>query len=69
MDGYTKVCSIDDLMEKVGSRFFVEDTDIADFLVDGKVYSMSNVCPHQHASIIHDGCIEDGQVVCPSHGW
>ena len=69
LNGFTKVCSVDDLKEKVGRKYFIDDVEIAIFKVDGKIYALNNVCPHQHSAIIYDGFIEDYRVVCPAHGW
>jgi nitrite reductase/ring-hydroxylating ferredoxin subunit len=68
-DDYFKVCKYSDLKEKRGSRFFINDTDIALFKADGIIYALSNICLHQKAGIIYDGFIEDGMVTCPAHGW
>ncbi len=64
-----KVCRVSDLYEKEGKRFSTRDYDIAVFKIDGRIHAFSNICPHQKASIIHDGFIEEDCVVCPSHGW
>lgn len=64
-----EVCNINDLVEGKGRRFIIDDTEIAIYLVEGKIYALSNICPHQHSAIIHDGFIEDEFVVCPAHGW
>ncbi len=69
IDGYSKVCRCDDLKECEGKRFIVNDLEIAVFKVSGEVFALSNICPHQHTSLICDGFIEDGCVVCPVHGW
>ncbi|MDZ7766594.1 MAG: Rieske 2Fe-2S domain-containing protein [Melioribacteraceae bacterium] len=69
LDGFTNICKLGDLREKVGKRFFVGDVEIAVFKVDGKIYALNNVCPHQHSALIYDGFIEDCKVVCPAHGW
>ncbi len=66
---YTRICKLSDLREKVGQRFLIDDTDIAIFKVNGKVYALSNVCPHKLSALIYDGFIEDDCVVCPAHGW
>jgi nitrite reductase/ring-hydroxylating ferredoxin subunit len=66
---FTKVCKYSELKEKIGQRFLVNETDIAVFKVDGKIYALSNICLHQKAQIICDGFIEDGTVTCPAHGW
>lgn len=69
LDGYSKVCSYDELKEKIGKRVFVDDFEIALFKVDGNVYAFSNICPHQKTHLMHEGFIEDGNVFCPIHGW
>lgn len=69
MEGFSKVCKLSDLKEKVGKRFFVDDVEVALFKVEGRVYALNNICPHQHSRIIYDGFIENGKVSCPAHGW
>lgn len=69
LQGFTKICKLSDLKEKIGRRFIVDDIEVAVFKVDGQVYALSNICIHQKASIIYDGFIEDGKVTCPAHGW
>jgi 3-phenylpropionate/trans-cinnamate dioxygenase ferredoxin subunit len=69
MEGYYKVCSVNQLNENGGKRFIVDETEIAVFKFGKEVYALNNVCPHQHTALIYDGFIEDGYVVCPAHGW
>ncbi len=69
LEGFTKICYIDELKENTGTQFFIDDVEIAVFKVNGEIYALNNVCPHQHSSIIYDGFIEDGFVICPGHGW
>jgi NAD(P)H-dependent nitrite reductase small subunit len=66
---FIRLCPVDDLKEKSGKRFIIGNTEIAIFKVDGKIYALSNICPHQHTALIYDGFIEDDCVVCPVHGW
>lgn len=68
-EGYYKICNISELVENQGKRFLINDVDIAVFKVNGNVFVLSNTCPHQHTTVIYDGFIEDGCVVCPAHGW
>lgn len=68
-DGYTKVCRVSELKENHGRRFLINDVDIAVFKVNEEIFILNNTCPHQHTTIIYDGIIEDGCVVCPAHGW
>ena len=63
------ICKLSDLKENAGQRFIVEETEIAIFKVNDKIYALSNICPHQHTALIYDGFLEDGCIVCPVHGW
>ena len=62
-------CKLSDLKENTGHRFIVDETEVAVFKVDGKIYALSNICPHQHTALIYDGFLEDGCIICPAHGW
>ncbi len=66
---FIRLCKVEELKEKQGKRFTVNDIEVAIFNVDGNIYALQNLCPHQHAPIIYDGFIEDCKVVCPAHGW
>lgn len=69
LNGFEKVCRLSDLQETIGQRFIINDVDVAIFKVNGEVYALNNICPHQHASIIYDGFVDNGCVICPAHGW
>lgn len=68
-EGFVKICKYSELKEKVGKQFFVDDVEIAVFKVDGRVYALSNICPHQKTHLIYEGEIENDKVLCPIHGW
>ena len=68
-EGFTRLCRINELSEKTGKRFIVDDVEVALFKVEGEIYALNNICPHQHTALIYDGFIEEGCVVCPAHGW
>jgi NAD(P)H-dependent nitrite reductase small subunit len=69
LNEFTKVCTAEILKEREGKKFLVNDTEIAVFKVNGNIYALSNICPHQHTALIYDGFIDNGYVVCPAHGW
>lgn len=69
IEGYTKICKYEDLKEKSGKRFFVDDVEIALFKVNKEIFALSNICPHQKTHLMHEGFIEDDKVICPIHGW
>jgi nitrite reductase/ring-hydroxylating ferredoxin subunit len=68
-EGFFRLCKTTDIKEGYGKRYFANDTEVAVFKVNGNIYALSNICPHQHSAIIYDGIIEDDFVVCPAHGW
>jgi nitrite reductase/ring-hydroxylating ferredoxin subunit len=68
-EGFSWICHYSDLKEKIGRRFFIDDVDIAVFKVDGAIFALSNICPHQKTQLIYDGFVEDGIITCPAHGW
>ena len=68
-EGFTFICSMDELKESVGRKFLVNDIEIAVFKINSEVFAVSNICPHQQTHLIFDGFIEDEFVVCPAHGW
>ena len=55
---YAKLCHISELKERTGKRFFINDTDIAVFKIEGRIYAVSNICPHQKSALIYEGTIE-----------
>lgn len=71
MKDYTKICKLSDLRNKRGRKFNLEDdTEIAVFKVDEKVYAVLNTCPHNQSHVMYDGYVdEDLYLACPVHGW
>ncbi|MCW8960774.1 MAG: nitrite reductase (NAD(P)H) small subunit [Ignavibacteriaceae bacterium] len=68
-EGFQFVCKLDELKDKVGRRFIVDEVEIAIFKIESEVFAVSNICPHQQTHLIYDGFIEDEFVTCPAHGW
>jgi nitrite reductase/ring-hydroxylating ferredoxin subunit len=66
---FVKVGRTSDLQERRGKLIHCEGKAIALWRVDGKVYAINNVCPHQHFSMLHQGTVEGLQLTCPMHGW
>ncbi|MBL0333041.1 MAG: nitrite reductase small subunit NirD [Chlorobi bacterium] len=67
-----EVCLISDLKNRRGKKIVVEELDleIAIFKTEKGIFSLSNICPHQHAHVISDGFVdEDNCVTCPLHNW
>jgi nitrite reductase (NADH) small subunit len=68
-EGFVKIGKVSDLAEKRGRCVKVGDEEIALWRVEGKVFAISNVCPHQHVSGLHMGVLIGLSVACPMHGW
>ncbi|MBN1448856.1 MAG: Rieske (2Fe-2S) protein [Bacteroidetes bacterium] len=47
----------------------VRDVDIALFLIEGKVFAVENLCPHQHIPVLAEGELDGRILTCPMHGW
>jgi len=68
VDGPRRVCGVDELTDGESVVREVDGTAVAVFSIDGSVYALENVCPHQGGPI-GEGKVEDGCVYCPWHGW
>ena len=68
-EGFTFLCSRNNLKEGIGKKFLVNDVEVAVFKINSQVFALNNICPHQQSHLIYDGFIEDEFVVCPAHGW
>ena len=69
-DDFIKICPTTEVYNCRGRSFPLDDeTEIALFKVEGKIYAIDNVCPHNHTPQMFDGYIEDMYVACPVHGF
>lgn len=67
---YIHLCALSSLPKRFGKRFQLEDDiEIALFQVDGEIYAINNICPHQKFPVLYEGEMEDCTVTCPMHGW
>ena len=67
-----KICKDSDIPNnRRGKKFVIgDDTEIAVFKVNGNIYAVSNICPHNHSTVTYDGYVdEDLYLACPVHGW
>jgi NAD(P)H-dependent nitrite reductase small subunit len=67
--GFVAVARLSELPEGRGRRVRVGDHDVALWRVDGRLYAIANVCPHQHSPVLHQAIRTGVQVTCPMHGW
>lgn len=63
-----EACRLDELVEGRGITVRLPDRYLALFLDRGELVCIDNECPHVGSPLAR-GAVEDGRVVCPSHGW
>lgn len=69
---YIFLCRSEDLKEgksirvQVGNEF---EEQVALFRFNGRIFCLTNICPHRHRDSMHRGFIFDGKITCPEHGW
>jgi nitrite reductase/ring-hydroxylating ferredoxin subunit/DMSO/TMAO reductase YedYZ heme-binding membrane subunit len=68
LNGFTKVCRLDDIIEKRAKVVCLDNERIAIFKYDNKLSAVSNVCKHQNGPL-GEGRIIDGCITCPWHGY
>src|SRR5438132_1321593 len=68
MAEFRTVCRADELFPGEGKTVEVGGKLIAVFVEDGRYFAIDDVCPHMGASLA-EGCVEEGIVTCPWHGW
>ena len=69
---YFIISRSEDVFEGKGRQIFLgddPDMQVAVFRVKGNLYCVSNICPHRHQDQIHEGIIDDLNIVCPVHYW
>ena len=68
MAEFVKVAKKSEIPDGEGKLVQVNGKDIALFKHEGKVHAIYSICPHQGGPL-DEGGINDGQVMCPWHGW
>ena len=63
-----KIADKNDFKEGQGKIIQVKGKTIALFLHEGNFYAIDNTCKHMGGPL-GEGELEDGNVVCPWHGW
>ncbi len=64
-----RIARVKELREKGGLLTRVDGEEISVFKIDGDVFAIGNVCPHQHFSMLHEGEVTGFNLTYPMHGW
>jgi NAD(P)H-dependent nitrite reductase small subunit len=64
-------CLISDIPDNRGKLIIREKDEIALFRLNGTVYAISNICPHEMSPLLSAGVVDHDAltVTCPLHGW
>jgi nitrite reductase/ring-hydroxylating ferredoxin subunit len=68
-EGFVRIARLSDIPERRGKWFLVGGEEIAVWRVEGIVYAVNNLCPHQHAPAMHVAHLSGLSLTCPMHGW
>ena len=65
---FVDVCGVDEIPEYRAKIFTLSGERVAVFRYEGKISAISTVCQHQNGPL-GEGCIINGLVTCPWHGY
>jgi nitrite reductase (NADH) small subunit len=65
---WVKIADVSSCPPGSAREFTVEDRVVALFNVDGTLYALDGVCPHQGGPL-GEGDLTGSIVTCPWHGW
>ena len=66
---FIRVAIVSEIPERKCKLIVLEDEHVGLWRVNGRIYAINNICPHQHISSLHQGTLEGLCVTCPMHGW
>ena len=67
---FVRACSLSEMPKRFGKRVELEDgVEVAIFEINGTLYAVDNICPHQKFPMLYEGEVHDCVVTCPMHGW
>ncbi len=70
MSEWVEVADKDEITEGEGIMVHgPEDNHIALFQIEGELYAINHVCPHQGGPLADGIMVDDKVVACPWHGW
>ncbi len=68
MPRWIRVADLADCPPGTARECTVEESIVALFNVDGTIFALDGVCPHQGGPL-GKGCLTGTIVTCPWHGW
>ncbi len=68
MRKFFPVATLDEVPAGAAKTVVLGEREIALFNVDGTIYAIDNICPHQGGPLA-DGWLDGTVVTCPWHAW
>jgi nitrite reductase/ring-hydroxylating ferredoxin subunit len=65
---FVRAAALGDVPPGQAIAVIVGDWEVGLFNIDGAIYAIDNICPHQGAPL-SEGWIEGATVTCPWHAW
>ncbi len=65
---WIRLAKVADIPEDEGLEIQLGTQELALFKEGENVFCLENSCPHRGAALA-EGRIQDGEVICPWHGW
>lgn len=70
---FVYACRVEELPKSCehGKVIVTDETEIAIFNLDGRIFATSNICPHEMSPLLAAGAVDCSveTVTCPLHGW
>ncbi len=68
MENWVRIASLAECPPGSTTQWVAGDQIVALFNVDGRLYALDGICPHQGGPL-GQGTLEAAVVTCPWHGW
>ena len=68
MADWKRIAAVDDCLPQTSLEIVVDGAVIALFNVDGQLFALDGICPHQGGPL-GKGQLADTTITCPWHGW
>lgn len=68
IEGFVRVCQLEDIAENRAKTVLIDGENIAIFKYENKLSAINNLCRHQNGPL-GEGKIVDGCITCPWHGY
>jgi len=69
MERFHKAAALEEVTPARPKRANVGERELVLYKVEGKIFAIENLCPHQQFALFHQGVLEGYTITCPMHNW